>query len=533
MTSNQESTAESSSAVPQSQSLSKLDRKQKAKMLKRERIVEAGGKRPRPNNNNQNDVSMINNNSKKKRNNKQKSSKKIKQTQQSRFGRVMEHTPCPNKPRTSTLSIAIPGSIVSNAQTVELRTYLIGQIARCAAIYHVDEIVVFDDQLSQPLNKISRYRKNGHHNNHHRERDAERNAKSEADAQEESKSTEDGEATHEKKQRLQPSKDPHTFMANILQYCECPQYLRRHFFPMHPDLQYAGLLPPLDAPHHVRVHDQSMFRDGVVTERTAPLSSSNIASSGNESHSSSKKEGSLVDCGIRGKHILIDRVLPQGIRCTVQIGLKEYTKPGKKILEGKVVSPSAPRLHDGTYWGYTIRMANSIQAIFNEAPYKNGYDYKIGTSERGTISVDEANFHEKAMQTLKGLSSPSTNTVTKEKGALFEHAIIVFGGVAGIEECVDADESITLAGNDSKTLFDMWVNVCQYQGSRTIRTEEAVFIGLSRLRPFLFPAHNEIISKGNCGKNRNVGLQQQQVNVHFSDEEMSDEDSAEDSSKED
>ena len=53
----------------------------------------------------------------------------------------MEHVPCPNKSRMSTLSIAIPGSIVSNAQTQELRTHLVGQIARAAAIYHVDEIV--------------------------------------------------------------------------------------------------------------------------------------------------------------------------------------------------------------------------------------------------------------------------------------------------------------------------------------------------------------------------------------------------------
>ena len=61
-----------------------------------------------------------------------------------RFGRVMINTPCPNKPRTSKLSIAIPGSIVPNAETMELRTYLIGQIARACTIYHVvDEIIVF------------------------------------------------------------------------------------------------------------------------------------------------------------------------------------------------------------------------------------------------------------------------------------------------------------------------------------------------------------------------------------------------------
>ena len=31
-------------------------------------------------------------------------------------------------------------------------------------------------------------------------------------------------------------------MARILQYLECPQYLRKSFFPQHKDLQYAGMI---------------------------------------------------------------------------------------------------------------------------------------------------------------------------------------------------------------------------------------------------------------------------------------------------
>jgi len=47
--------------------------------------------------------------------------------------------------RTHTLSIAVPGSILANAQSAELQTYLAGQIARAATIFCVDEVVVFDD----------------------------------------------------------------------------------------------------------------------------------------------------------------------------------------------------------------------------------------------------------------------------------------------------------------------------------------------------------------------------------------------------
>ena len=36
--------------------------------------------------------------------------------------------------------------------------------------------------------------------------------------------------------------DPNILLARILQYLECPQYLRKNFFPKHPDLQYAGSL---------------------------------------------------------------------------------------------------------------------------------------------------------------------------------------------------------------------------------------------------------------------------------------------------
>lgn len=49
------------------------------------------------------------------------------------------------KGRNWTVSIAFPSSIVDNAQSEELKTYLCGQIARAAVVFNVDEIVVFDE----------------------------------------------------------------------------------------------------------------------------------------------------------------------------------------------------------------------------------------------------------------------------------------------------------------------------------------------------------------------------------------------------
>ena len=45
----------------------------------------------------------------------------------------------------STVSMTLPISMVGNAQTEELEAIIVGQVARAAVIYGVDEIVIFDD----------------------------------------------------------------------------------------------------------------------------------------------------------------------------------------------------------------------------------------------------------------------------------------------------------------------------------------------------------------------------------------------------
>lgn len=47
--------------------------------------------------------------------------------------------------RKYTVSIALPGSIVDNAQSPELQAYLTSQLARAAAIFNIDEVVVFNE----------------------------------------------------------------------------------------------------------------------------------------------------------------------------------------------------------------------------------------------------------------------------------------------------------------------------------------------------------------------------------------------------
>ncbi|XP_048821949.1 putative methyltransferase C9orf114 homolog [Lagopus muta] len=301
-----------------------------------------------------------------------------------------------DKGRHYTLSVALPGSILNNAQSLELRTYLAGQIARACAIFCVDEIVVFDEH------------------------------------------GEDAKSVEGEFEGIGKRGKACVQLARILQYLECPQYLRKSFFPKHGDLQFAGLLNPLDSPHHMRVDEDSEYREGVVLDRP-----------------SKPGRGSFVNCGMK-KEVQIDKQLKPGLRVTVR--LQEPQNPETKVRKGTVVSSQHPRTVSGLYWGYSVRLASCLSAVFSECPFKEGYDLSIGTSERGN-SVDQ-------------VTLPS-----------FRHILVVFGGLQGLEAGVDADPNLEVT--DPSVLFDFYLNTCPSQGSRTIRTEEALLISLSALRPHI------------------------------------------------
>ena len=276
-------------------------RKEEGKMKKRQRIEESGGARPRslkspktengpslngPSNSTTKDLiqdkpakSSPASQAQDDRNRQPSTNNRRPKNSPSshRFGKVMESVPCRNKSRFSTLSIAVPGSVLSNCQTKELRTLMVGQIARAATIYHVDEIIVFDDKLGRKDHRRTDWRKTKDHKKDHG-KDPETVTQS-IDTKDDKTDKDDHEEVR------QPRSSPEEFMARLLQYCECPQYLRRHFFPMHPDLQFAGLLAPVDAPHHVRAEDHCRYREGVVLEKQA------------------KDGGSLVNCGIPSRPV--------------------------------------------------------------------------------------------------------------------------------------------------------------------------------------------------------------------------------------
>jgi predicted SPOUT superfamily RNA methylase MTH1 len=186
------------------------------------------------------------------------------------------------------------------------------------------------------------------------------------------------------------------------------------------DLQFVGILSPVDAPHHVRVNDRCKYREGIVLDKIGPTG------------------GSCVNVGIGEKsktvELMDQLVLTPGVRCTVQMtdfnSLEAYpepnhetrggkTHPRKQYIPVKVVSPRAPTLDDGTYWGYSVRIADSLQQAIDSCPFEGeNYDLKVGTSERGDTSLSML-----VQNSKKGKKFPN-----------FKHMIVVFGGISGIEE---------------------------------------------------------------------------------------------------
>jgi predicted SPOUT superfamily RNA methylase MTH1 len=302
----------------------------------------------------------------------------------------------PQKGRDWTVSIALPGDILDNAQSQELRAYVAGQVARACSIFNVDEVVVFPENPRSPAQGCD-------------------------------------------------------LLARLLEYLETPQYLRKALFPIHPALRHAGLLNPLDAPHHLRAHEWCMFREGVVTEQDETQGQS------------------MVDVGLKQKvHVPVS--IEPGTRVTLKLhkpkkqiearsNKKRKLRGMDSIFEAEAVAPSAPREELGLYWGYQVRICGSIsEAVQGPSVFGDNYDLCIGTSDKGTNLLDP-----------------------KFELPKFKRLLIVFGGVAGIEECIKHDSQ----AQSKDKMFAFYVNCCPKQGSRTIRTEEAIPITMSLFQKIL------------------------------------------------
>ncbi|MGZ4943097.1 MAG: putative RNA uridine N3 methyltransferase [Halobacteriota archaeon] len=104
------------------------------------------------------------------------------------------------------IQLAVPSSFTSETADHKIKTYKVGSLARTAAVFDVDKIVIYRDAAF----------------------------------------------------------DDSSFIATVLRYMETPQYLRKLLFPRSKELRHIGVVPPLKTPHHVTTQDD--IRDGVVID---------------------------------------------------------------------------------------------------------------------------------------------------------------------------------------------------------------------------------------------------------------------------
>ena len=61
--------------------------------------------------------------------------------------------------------------------------------------------------------------------------------------------------------------------------------------------------------------------------------------------------------------------------------------------------------------------------------------------------------------------------------------LVAFGGLEGIEGIVESEEQHASGADEVAKMFDLYLNTCTEQGTRTIRTEEAILVSLAVLVP--------------------------------------------------
>ena len=279
------------------------------------------------------------------------------------------------KKREQKLAIALPVSIISDIPHIREKTLKIGFIGRAAAIFRVNEIIIFPD-IPGPEQKRDR-----------------------------------------------------NLMVSLLSYMETPQYLRKHLFKIRPELRFAGILPPLRTPHHPlgkRIKDLKVgeYREGAIISIT--------------------NSGSIVDIGVERPGLLFGQKIPINSRVTIKV-----EQLGKHLRVSLANSDEID-----SYWGYNVI---SSKASFGRIVKSGTYDFVIATSKNAPPFV-----------------SVIDNLVKRWKKS--KRILLAFGAPSrGLQEIL-AQEKINL-----NNIVDYVINTIPFQGTETVRTEEALYASLALL----------------------------------------------------
>ena len=210
----------------------------------------------------------------------------------------------------------------------------------------------------------------------------------------------------------------------ILEYLECPQYIRSRLFKKDPVLKYAGILPPLRTPHHPLKNEKTTYREGVVIRR--------------------RRNYVLVDVGLESPvKVFAKKPIRDGERVSIVIS---YDSQGN-VKKAEIVE----RDNIGIYWGYTVEISKSLTRAIKES----GADLVVATSRKGDLIQDISQRFIEKMHDARKL-------------------ILLFGSQKeGLFEIAKRE------GRKLPDISDLIINFVPYQGTKTVRTEEAIFATLS------------------------------------------------------
>jgi predicted SPOUT superfamily RNA methylase MTH1 len=273
------------------------------------------------------------------------------------------------------LWITIPDSSLSDEQTKRDKSIKIAQFARACSIFRVKRIYIYHDSLS------------------HFEKD-----------------------------------DP-DLLKTILRYLDTPQYLRKILFPMMHQLQYAGILHPIKAPHHRVVDDFKKIKAGDVRIGVVV-----------------KVKGQLfVEVGLGS----LVPFIGEGFE-----GKKVNVRFTESYPNLKAVQAIEEDIFD--YWGYEVKEVPSIS--------------KLLTSVEKTDII---------ITSRKGRHFKNIEAQLAEHAKSVQNILVAFGSPKyGLHEIL-AKEGASIKP------YQYLVNMFPNQGTETVRLEEAVLGALAILNSAL------------------------------------------------
>ncbi|AIC14709.1 putative RNA uridine N3 methyltransferase [Nitrososphaera viennensis] len=261
------------------------------------------------------------------------------------------------------LWVAIPDSSLSDEQTKRDKSVKIAQFARACSIFRVKRIYIYHDPLSQ----------------------------------------------FEKE-------DP-VLLRTVLRYLDTPQYLRKILYPKMSQLEFAGILHPIKAPHHKPAQDIKTVRAGDV--RTGVIV---------------KIKGALfVEAGL-GALVPFDGQGFEGKKVNVK-----FTQPHPNL---RAVEATEEDIFE--YWGYEVKEVPSV--------------VKLLSSMEKTVAI---------VTSRKGSYFKNVEAKLGERIKASENVLVVFGAPRhGVHEI--------LAKEGSNARAEFVVNMFPNQATETVRLEEAI-----------------------------------------------------------